>query len=464
MRLSSSQRRWFFCATLCVLLVAVIAILIDLLLIQWRPMLDLKGADVGLPLSERSCETLTDTAGTIAITSILPAESPATLPMGHLLRRFEQTSRDRSGATLEITYVDPRTEPQFTAQMMAVGAEGTGVLIRQAGRSIFVPERALLSETTGNFDPANAEDALAAAFSRLSRADDIQIGWLTGHGEPLPTSTDPQEGYSGLFRALGNEGCFLREIKLDTHTSVATIPSEVKAIAIVNPRYPITPAERTLLSEWLDRGGRLICFLPTGDNTGLDPLLEKWGVRVGITPRLGTSTATSGLSYATHLDQLHPITRDLAGQTSVVFCAPKALYPCDTRGISITALVKLPVEALPNSTTSSSEEMINVLLAAERGSIVGDDLGFRPGRIIVFGDATFASNRNILNRASANRDLTINAFQWLTGLSGSSSRGASYGIMIGNNKQTWLKTLLITGLVIPLVFCLLLKLISWRLV
>ena len=101
-------------------------------------------------------------------------------------------------------------------------------------------------------------------------------------------------------------------------------------------------------------------------------------------------------------------------------------------------------------------------LAAERGSNVGEDLGFKPGRIVIFGDASFASNRNVLNRASANRDLTINAFRWLTGLSGSGARGAFYGLSIGWDRQMWKYCLVILGVGIPLLFGLLIKLLTWR--
>ena len=461
MKLAPSQNRWLTCATLCILLAATIALLIDLLLLQWRPVLDSNWTEASLPLSARSRATLTDTAGTIAIVSLLPAESPATLPAGHLLRRFDHASRELSGAILEITYADPRTEPQFTAQMMAAGAEGPGILLRQMGRNVFIPEQALLSEN-GTYDPANAEEALAAAFARLSRADGVQIGWLTGHGEASLANPDPAEGYSGLRRALENEGCILRDLRLDANAAGLSIPPEIKVIAIVNPRYPITPTERIQLAEWLDRGGRLICFLPSGETSGLAPLLELWGLRIGTTPRIGTVTTPAGLSRTDLLDEAHPITEALAGNVSVNCCAPKALYPFDVRGINATALLRLTVHPLAEDTTTSGSEQIIVGLAAERGSNVGEDLGFKPGRIVIFGDASFASNRNVLNRASANRDLTINAFRWLTGLSGSGARGAFYGLSIGWDRQMWKYCLVILGVGIPLLFGLLIKLLTWR--
>lgn len=462
MKLSTKQRRWFCCAFICAALFATIAFLIDHLLIHYRPTLDVTALLSETALSERSRATLTDTAGTISIVSLLPVESPATLPVGQLLRRFEHTSREQSGATLEIAYIDPRSEPQITAQLMASGAHGTGILIRQSGRNIFIPESALLSED-GVYHASDAEEAIASALARLSRAEGIQIGWLTGHGEADYRSTDPQRGYSGLRRALENDGYTITPLTLNTGNSASSIPSEIKVIAIVDPRYPITSAERALLSDWLDRGGRLICFMPSGENAGLTALLESWGLRIGETPRLGAVLTAAGTAMTSHLAPAHPITQELVGKASITFSAPKAIYPFDVRGIKNTTLIELPVHPLNNETRSQTETAI-VALASERGSIVGDDLGFRPGRIILFGEAAVAYNDRMLNHASANRDLIVNAVRWLTGFSGSGARGASHVLIIDQNLKAWRTLVLILGGAIPLLFCLLIKLITWKMV
>ncbi|MBR4945568.1 MAG: Gldg family protein, partial [Kiritimatiellae bacterium] len=364
------------------------------------------------------------------------------------------------GATLEISYIDPRTEPHTTAQLMASGAHGIGILVRQSGRNIFIPEAALVSES-GVYDAAEAEEAIAAAFSRLSRADGIQVGWLTGHGEADYRSTDPQSGHSGLRRALENDGCTLQNLTLNTNGEITEIPADIKVIAIVNPRYPITTAERALLSDWLDRGGRLICFLPAGDNAGLTALFEQWGLRIGEMPRLGTSLTAAGTTSSSLLDAMHPVTHDLAGKASVTFSAPKAIYPFDVRGIKGTPLVQLPVLAVPNDRTSG-KEVATVVHAVERGSLVGADLGFRPGRMVLFGESAFAQNDRILNHASANRDLIVNAVRWLTGHAGSGARGPSHVMIIGQDLKSWRTVFLVLGGLIPLLFCLLIKILTWK--
>lgn len=461
MKYSSSQRRWLICALICVVLATTSAILIDLLLTQWRPTLSLNRFFAETALSERSLATLAETAGVITVVSILPSDASAAVPVGQLLRRFEIAALDCAGAEIEVSYIDPRVNPQDAARMMAFGAQGTGILLRQAGRNVFIPEHALLA-VDGSYSPADAEEAIAAAFARLSRTDGVQIGWLTGHGEPDFSSTDPHNGYSGFRRALENEGCRVQPLTLPANATIDAIPQEISALAIVAPRYPITAAERTLLSDWLDRGGRILCFLPPGSDGGLAPLLEQWGVRIGATPRFGQTQTASGASVATLLDSTHPVTTELADAATVIFDAPKLFYAFDVRGIHTTALVRLPLQPLYDRHELTHPELGTVLIAAERGSNVGDDLGFRPGRLIVGGDAAFVSNRYVLNHASANRDLAINAVRWLTGLSGSGARGASSVLTVGIDRQGWQILFVIMGALVPLAICGFIRLLTWR--
>lgn len=461
MKMSPSQRRWCFGACCCILLAAVAALLTDLLLAQWNPTLNLSAWGSESPLSARSLETLTDTSGTVTVDAVFPSESPVALPVGRLLRAFAQASRQTAGADIAIRYVDPRMEPGEAAQLMALGATGVGLLFRQEGRSIFVPEH-LLVTPKGAYAPTDAENAVASAMARLSRQEGIVVGWLTGHGEPPLTATDPQHGASGLLRALENEGCRVREIRLDvTDAAARAIPEEVKVLLVINPRYPVTAAERVALSDWLDRGGRLFCALPAASDVGLETLLERWGVRVGTLPRRPVRRILGDWGLTDLLSENHPITRELAGKTQVALCAPRELITEKMQGISLTPLVSMAVAPLQEK-LSSAPETIQVMVAAERGASVDPELGFTPGRIIIAGDAAFTENRHILNHASANRDLAVNAIRWLTGLGGSGARSGSAVLTVGLDLRAWRSVFAVIALGVPFCVCFLLWLIGRR--
>lgn len=461
MRLSGTQRGWFLGAFCCVALAALAAILADALLAQWRPVADLSGLGAEAALSERAKAVLTDTAGTVSVTCVLPADSPAALPTGRLLRAFAQASRAVAGAALEIAYVDPRLEPAAAAQLMAQGAEGTGLLLRRAGRGVFVPERALLGEA-GAYDPAEAESALVAALARLARADGVVVGWLMGHGEPSPGGTDPLDGFSGFRRTLENEGFRIRELTLDAAAPDAAIPAELGALVVMGPRYPVTAPERELLADWLERGGRLFLALPPSGDAGLGSLLGRWGIRVGTSPRRPVRQTEGGAGITGALSAEHPVTRELAGRAQQTFVAPRALSTAEVpRGVAVTPLARMGVRPLPDG-TARTNETVTVLLAAERGGAAGSDLAFRPGRLMVAGETAFAENRYVLNHATANRDLLSNALRWLTGLSGSGARGGAGVLRVGQDRRAWRTDFLIVALGVPFALCAFLWLLSRR--
>ncbi len=461
MKLSRSQRRWFFCASLCIGLAILAALLFDSLLAHWRPSIDLSAHGAVITLSERSRSTLTDTAGTISVTCIFPEESPLALPTGHLLRSYQEASKSAAGATFEIDYVDPRVETNTAARLMAQGARGTGIFFRQAGRSVFVSEEALLSPT-GGYDPAEAETAVTAAIARLSRQDGIVIGWLTGHGEPKFDTTDPSTGYSGLRRALENEGCILKELTLDvTASGTSKIPNDVNAILIMTPRYPVSAVERAMLSDWLDRGGRLLCALPHAGEAGLAPLLEQWGIRVGTMPRRPVRRTTGDAGITSLLSKDHLVTRELK-QAMLTFRAPRALTLLPIKGTTLTPLVQMSVHTLATQPGTPSTEEVPIMVSAERGSRVGEDLAFRPGRLIVVGEAGFAENDYLLNHASANRDLSVNAVRWLIGLPGSGAQSGTGIIRFEQDRKTWNFQLWCIAGAVPLLFCLLLWTLTRR--
>lgn len=461
MKLSRQQKKWFWGAGLSVLLLGVAVALGDALMARWRPSLDLSGYGAEIRLSERSLATLTDTQGVVQVASIFPRESSVKLPVGRMLRLFSQVSRQVAGVRFEISYdVDPREDVGRVTQLMAQGAEGPGLLFQQAGRHVFVPEQRLLSEK-GGYDPALAEEAIASALGRLSREDGFVIGWLSGHGEPEFDEVEPRRGLSGFRRALENEGYRLRKVRPEELLAAGGgIGEEVKALVVMSPRYPVTAGERAILSDWLDRGGRLLCVLPPAGDAGLGLLLEQWGIRVGSKPRRPESLTTGDVGLTGALAAGHAVTGELLNRAQVAFCAPRMVVPVSVRGVVFTSLVQLAVES---EGEGEPEGLVTVLAAAERGSSVGPDLAFRPGRLVVLGEAAFLENAQMLNHATANRDLAVNVMHWLTGVAGSGASGSSSEVLrIGQDRRAWRKDYLVVALLLPLGLCWLLWILTRR--
>jgi hypothetical protein len=76
----------------------------------------------------------------------------------------------------------------------------------------------------------------------------------------------------------------------------------------------------------------------------------------------------------------------------------------------------------------------------ERGGGVAKDLAFRPTRIVVVGDATFALNGALARRANANRDFLLNAVAWLAGLDAfTESRTPGNVVATGMDRARWIR-------------------------
>ena len=457
MRLSKGQRKWFCGAIVCAALAALAAILADALLARLRPTLDLSYYCGEPDVSERGRYTLMETSGTISVACVLPSESPAAAPVGLLLRKFAHVSREVAGATIELEYVDPREDAGAAARLMAQGADGPGLLFRQAGRRVFVPERDLLAPQGGVYDPVEAESAVTAALMRLSVVGGT-VGWLTeGTARPAYANTDPTEGFSGFRRALEREGVRVVPVSLQ---QAEGIPESVSALLIMGPRHDLSAAERARLAEWLDRGGRLLCALPPAGDAGLAPLLEQWGIRVEAAPRTPSRPGADGTGLADRLADDHPITRELTeGGAQVAFVAPRALREAEADSGSVTVAPLVSIDTRPSET--QPERVATVMMAAESGSEMGSDLAFHRGRVVVVGESGFATNRFTLG-PSANRDLAVNAVRWLVELPGSGAGSGAGVLRVGQDSHAWRKDFAIAVFLVPIAFCLALWVVTRR--
>jgi ABC-type uncharacterized transport system involved in gliding motility auxiliary subunit len=122
----------------------------------------------------------------------------------------------------------------------------------------------------------------------------VKIGVVAGHNpEPPPNPMQmqmgmpPQQGGVKLNSLKGYMPTYdVQEIKLDKE-----VPSELKALLIVQPEQPFTDTELRYIDQYVMRGGSLAVFggamkvdvaggAPSGSavDTGLNKLLEKWGL------------------------------------------------------------------------------------------------------------------------------------------------------------------------------------------
>ncbi len=195
-----------------------------------------------------------------------------------------------------------------------------------------------------------AEKALTDALKRLVFRERRPVYVTQDKGEvPLQPRSQLEPGLSVFRRELETSGFEVRPLALG---AVDEIPPDCAVLAIVRPVTEFEPVELRRIERYLNDGGKLIVALgPTA--TGLEAVLEKWGVGCGdgvvVERRLsGTARLDSKEPTATRFHPTHPITRVFrdASRFEVQLYAPRPLAPGGAgrglEGLSLLDLVSSP--------------------------------------------------------------------------------------------------------------------------
>ena len=235
------------------------------------------------------------------------------------------------------------------------------------------------------------------------------------------------------------------------------VPEDCRALVITGPRKELLPDEVVLIDNYLEEGGRVLVCLDPEYDTGLEEWLLGWGVQVGNNMVIDNSTAgvrqgagpQEPLLYS--YDEEHPITAQLMkaftsmptvrsigivedpreeleltvlaltsenswGETELSSLVVKTptFDPEDLSGpvpVAMAMLKKLQerkpglqeVYTGPGGKAPSQEELKKIQLEKSQ----------RMAELVVFGDSRFAANAYF--RYGGNRDLFLNAVNWLIG-------------------------------------------------
>lgn len=221
---------------------------------------------------------------TAYFTAELPAEFAATeIYVRNILAEYEAAS----GGNLHVRFVNPDDDEEREAAERDGIQEVPHQLIRNDSVSVMNGYRGLVIRYLGERqtipviqDTRGLEYAITQKIRLLVR-EPYPIGIVEGHGSPSPT-----EGLASLTAALPH-------YELRTVNVAEEIDSSIRALLIVNPTEELTEPELRRIDQYVMNGGSLGVFggsmnisLEGGVNgnpvnTGVNRLLERWGVEVG---------------------------------------------------------------------------------------------------------------------------------------------------------------------------------------
>lgn len=427
---AGESRRWVrSAATQAVLSIALVVVLAGLmhhLAFRHFVRADLSG-DPYFRLSDKTLSLLATLSNRVeAVVLFQPGEEM--YDAFTLLKEYEHAS-----PRVHVTRVDPdrdvarvkelaRRYPVTEANVVIFDCEGRHRIVGANDLADF--DRAITSNGLRRIRRSfRGEQAFSSAILEVARAGTPVVYFLAGHGEKTLDSFERGRGLAQVARLLRQENLEARPLLLGEDKGV---PEDAAALVIAGPQRPIPQPELDLIGRYLDRNGRAVILLDSQTSSGLEPVLQHWGVRVGddvvqdalrfpsgglVFSRFGRHTITS---------RLHDLATVMFLPRSVESVAPAAgmAIPADRprvvrlamssdRGWAETDLVTKPAKFDPSLDRAGP---VCVAAAVERGPLPGMDVQIRPTRLVVFGDSNFIANGGLV---SGNADLFLGALNWV---------------------------------------------------
>jgi len=274
------------------------------------------------------------------------------------------------------------------------------------------------------------EQSITNAIIKVTRTGHKTVCVIEGHGEPDIEDAENPHGLSSIKQALVNENYEVKKVLL---ASMASVPDDCSVVIVAGPQKPYVESELTALGTYLDNGGRALFLLPPRGGNEFQPLLAKWGVKLGNdvvvdqVVRLFQGPAL-GLAPLVNTYGAHDITRDFKQRT--IFPMTRSVHS-DTagkKGLQATELAKTSASSWGETDLDGIFQRSEATLDANADTkgpvpvavVVNADLkemgGGKDGssRIAVIGSVEFAGNREV-EGTYFNRDLFLNTVGWLVG-------------------------------------------------
>jgi len=361
-----------------------------------------------------------------------------------LLREYEFASDKK----LTVEMVDPYRNllrAKELSEKYKFGSNDNIVILDCEGKSKFVnaidmaemePEGSGFGQSPG-VRAFKGEEALTSALLEITEEKQSKLYFLTGHGEPAPTSQD----LSGLKSFIDRQNIKVDSLNLN---NVDAVPADASAVSLIGPKTELSDRELKLLTDyWMERNGRLFIALPGNTKT---PKIAEWLATKGVTlhqdvavkagtmlmlqggqPTLrnGIVSAVTGftppaaqvvLKDAAGVDmQLAGLTQSLA--VDVAKAGGEKIRPLTliTTTPDYWGETEFNAKTEPEAVKDPQKDHagpLTLALALERGGIQDPRVKMETSRMVLVGNSAFLSNEG-LRVSEAGLDFAVNSINWL---------------------------------------------------
>ncbi len=260
----------------------------------------------------------------------------------------------------------------------------------------------------------NGEIMFTSKLLALAHAQPRRAYFLQGHGESSLTDSS-ENGYAKFALALAQNNLAINNLELLGNTDV---PMDCDLLIIAAPTRPLDPAELQKIDQYLTQGGRLLAlfnYATRDDQTGLEPILQRWGINTvrGYVkdPQSSTSDQVIVVRKFNQKSFVNPLT-----QLALEMVMPRPIAKMDlarppANPPEVTELAFSSDASLLDTDPAAVPRSYPLIAAAEQKPVAGVANPRGNTRIVVAGDSLFLDNQII--EAAANRDFLNYAVNWL---------------------------------------------------
>lgn len=377
-------------------------------------------------LSGKTRQTLNALKEPVSVTVFYQPNHRLYQMVGDLLKEYEEAA-----PRLTITFVDPEQDAAKAAQLAdQFHIKNPNVVIFASGnRHKYLTDTDLADLEYGEMaapgQPPSVkvkafkgEEAFTSAIISLTQSQAPLVWFVTGHGEKS-VEAPGREGISAFKQSLEQQNMTTQSVTL---LERAAIPPDAKLIVIAGPTHRFVESEIGLLHTYLDAGGRLLVMIDPLQDTGLEPLLARWGMTVDrdivVDPSLRLPFVSAANLLVIHYTD-HPIVEKMQ-TVMTIFPLARSIRPAGAipKELTVTALASTSAAGWGEMDTANEtfqfEEgkdvkgPVSVAVAAERSSAVP---AASRARIVAIGDSDFMMNAQLDN--VGNKDFLMGAVFWL---------------------------------------------------
>lgn len=298
----------------------------------------------------------------------------------------------------------------------------------------------------------NGELAFTAMLLALQNPQPLKAYFLQNHGEGSLADTG-HFGYLKFAQTLGQNYVAVQNLELGGE---AGVPMDCNLLVIAAPTRTIPEPELKKIERYLAEGGRLLLLLDYHSirtPSGLEPLLETWGVSVLPDYVKDVAHTMDGQDVIVSDFSQHPIVSSLA-QLSLQIKLPRPVLKLVAARPAPNAPQVDELFATAPSATLALDGLCPprswpLACAVEQKPVVGVVTPRGNTRIVVAGDSIFLGNTYI--EAGGNRDFLNATVNWLCDrpqlLTGIGPRPVTeYRLVLDRHQQRELRWLLLGAL------------------